>query len=66
MLSRTTRRLRDRTVVTAAILSLMGHDVYAMDHALGGSNKNGDRTENDETRCGAHVGLLSNGSELDG
>jgi phospholipase C len=45
MLSRTTRRLRDRTVVTAAILSLMGHDVYAMDNALGGSNRNGDRTE---------------------
>ncbi|MBR0722483.1 alkaline phosphatase family protein [Bradyrhizobium manausense] len=45
MLSKTTRRLRDRTVVTAAILSLMGHDVYAMDNVLGGSNKNGDRTE---------------------
>jgi phospholipase C len=40
-----TRRLRDRTVVTAAILSLMGHDVYAMENALGGGNSNGQRTE---------------------
>ncbi len=32
MLPKLTRRLRDRTVVTAAILSLMGHDVYAMDN----------------------------------
>jgi len=46
MLSKMTRRLRDRTVVTAAMLSLMGCDVYAMDaNALGGSNKNNDRTE---------------------
>jgi phospholipase C len=46
MLSKMTRRLRDRTVVTAAILSLMGYDVYAMDNnALGGGNRNGDRTE---------------------
>ncbi|QPF93712.1 phosphoesterase [Bradyrhizobium commune] len=46
MLSRMTRRLRDRTVVTAAILSLMGYDVYAADaNLLGGSNRNGDRTE---------------------
>ena len=46
MLSRTTRLLRDRTVVTAAILSLMGCDVYAADaNSPGGSNRNGDRTE---------------------
>lgn len=46
MLSKMTRRLRDRTVITAAILSLMGHDVYAADaNSLGGSNRNGDRTE---------------------
>ncbi|MFB9269333.1 alkaline phosphatase family protein [Bradyrhizobium erythrophlei] len=46
MLSKLTRRLRDRTVVTAAILSLMGYDVYAMDNnALGGANDNGHRTE---------------------
>ncbi|HZC98393.1 MAG TPA: phosphoesterase, partial [Bradyrhizobium sp.] len=46
MLSKLTRRLRDRTVVTAAILSLMGHDVYAMDNnAMFGGNSNGQRTE---------------------
>jgi len=46
MLAKLTGRLRDRTVVTAAILSLMGHDVYAMDNnAFGGPNSNGHRTE---------------------
>jgi phospholipase C len=45
MLSKMTRRLRDRTVVTAAILSLMGYDVYAMDGNAFGGNSNGQRTE---------------------
>jgi phospholipase C len=45
MLPKLTRRLRDRTVVTAAILSLMGHDVYAMDNNAFGDNSNGRRTE---------------------
>src|ERR1700730_14636344 len=45
MLPKLTRRLRDRTVVTAAILSLMGHDVYAMDNIAFGDNTNGRRTE---------------------
>jgi phospholipase C len=40
-----TRRLRDRTVVTAAILSLMGYDVYAADSVIGGANSNDQRTE---------------------
>ena len=45
MLPKLTRRLRDRTVVTAAILSLMGHDVYAMENNAFGDNSNGRRTE---------------------
>jgi phospholipase C len=45
MLPKLTRRLRDRTVVTAAILSLMGHDVYAMDNNAFGDNTNGRRTD---------------------
>jgi phospholipase C len=45
MLPKLTRRLRDRTVVTAAILSLMGHDGYAMDNNAFGDNSNGGRTE---------------------
>ena len=42
MLKQLTQRLRDRTVVTAAILSLMGCDAYAADANLGGANA-GDR-----------------------
>src|SRR5215471_4605199 len=42
MLKQLTQRLRDRTVITAAILSLMGCDAYAADNSLGGSHA-GDR-----------------------
>ena len=42
MLKQLTQRLRDRTVVTAAILSLMGCDAYASEATLGGSHA-GDR-----------------------
>ena len=45
MLPKLTRRLRDRTVVTTAILSLMGNNVYAMDNNAFGDNSNGRRTE---------------------
>jgi phospholipase C len=43
MFKQQTKRLRDRTVVTAAILSLMGCDAYAAD-PLGGSHANDRRT----------------------
>src|SRR6266702_8187497 len=46
MLPKLTRRLRDRTVVTAATLPLMGHNASAMDNnIIGGDNSNGRRTE---------------------
>ena len=45
MLTQMTRRLRDRTVVTAAILSLMGGDAFAVDNGpMGGSRDNDGRT----------------------
>ncbi|MGA7805858.1 alkaline phosphatase family protein [Bradyrhizobium sp.] len=46
MLKQLTRRLRDRTVVTAAILSLMGCDAFAADNMiLGGSHANDGKTD---------------------
>jgi phospholipase C len=44
MLKQLTRQLRDRTVITAAILSLMGCDAYAADANLGGSHTNDRKT----------------------
>src|ERR1700694_4690909 len=44
MLKQRTKRLRDRTVITAAILSLMGSDVYAAE-PVGGAHSNDKRTE---------------------
>jgi phospholipase C len=44
MLRQTTKRLRDRTVITAAILSLMGSDVYAAE-SVGGAHSNDKRTD---------------------
>jgi phospholipase C len=45
MLKQTTKRLRDRTVVTAAILSLMGSNTYAVDNGpMGGPHNNDGRT----------------------
>src|SRR3979411_24906 len=44
MLKQTTKRLRDRTVITAAILSLMGCDSYAVENTAMGGTHAGDRT----------------------
>src|ERR1700682_2954313 len=44
MFKQRTKRLRDRTVVTAAILSLMGSNGYAAEQA-GGAHNNDQRTE---------------------
>src|SRR5260370_2709036 len=44
MLKQTTKRLRDRTVVTAAILSLMAPNAYAAD-PLGGAHANDKKTK---------------------
>jgi phospholipase C len=45
MLKQQTKRLRDRTVVTAAILSLMGSNTYAFDNGpMGGPHNNDRRT----------------------
>jgi phospholipase C len=45
MLKQRTKRLRDRTVITAAILSLMGCDAYAIENgAMGGAHTNDGRT----------------------
>src|SRR5260370_15098089 len=45
MLKQLTKRLRDRTVVTAAILSLMGCDAYAVENtAMGGTHTGDSRT----------------------
>jgi phospholipase C len=45
MLKQRTKRLRDRTVVTAAILALMGCDAYAAENGpLGGAHTNDRRT----------------------
>src|SRR6202521_444179 len=44
MLKQRTKRLRDRTVITAAIFSLMGSDVYAAE-PVGGAHSNDKRTE---------------------
>jgi phospholipase C len=44
MLKQTTKRLRDRTVVTAAILSLMAPHAYAAG-AIGGANANDKKTK---------------------
>src|ERR1700738_3705687 len=45
MLKQLTKRLRDRTVITAAILSLMGCDAYAVENtALGGTHAGDRRT----------------------
>ena len=45
MLKQQTKRLRDRTVVTAAILSLMGSNSYAFDNGpMGGPHNNDRRT----------------------
>src|SRR6202171_3567436 len=43
MLKQLTRRLRDRTVITAAILSLMGCDAYAVENTAMGGAHTGDR-----------------------
>jgi phospholipase C len=40
MLKQLTKRMRDRTVVTTAILSLMGHSAHAVDNDFGGPNTN--------------------------
>jgi phospholipase C len=45
MLKQTTKRLRDRTVVTAAILSIMGCNAYAADNNMGGSRTNDGKTD---------------------
>jgi phospholipase C len=44
MLKQTTKRLRDRTVITAAILSLMAPNAYAAD-PIGGAHANDKKTE---------------------
>jgi len=45
MLKQLTKRLRDRTVITTAILSLIGGQAHAVDNsAMGGPNANGRRT----------------------
>jgi phospholipase C len=44
MLKQLTKRLSDRTVITAAILSLMGCDAYAADTPVGGPHTNDRRT----------------------
>jgi phospholipase C len=45
MLKQQTKRLRDRTVITAAILSLMGCDAYAVENSpIGGAHTNDRRT----------------------
>src|ERR1700687_6287160 len=45
MLKQQTKRLRDRTVVTAAILSLMGSNTYAVENgSMGGPHNNDRRT----------------------
>jgi phospholipase C len=45
MLTQLTKRLRDRTVITAAMLSLMGCDAYAADNGpMGGARVNDRRT----------------------
>jgi phospholipase C len=44
MLKQLTKRLSDRTVITAAILSLMGCDAYAADNPIGGAHANDGRT----------------------
>src|SRR3984893_7991843 len=43
MLKQTTKRLRDRTVITAAILSLMGCNAYAVENTAMGGAHAGDR-----------------------
>src|ERR1700730_13722987 len=43
MLKQLTRRLRDRTVITAAILSLMGCDAHAVENTAMGGAHTGDR-----------------------
>src|SRR5229473_3290117 len=43
MLKQLTKRLRDRTVITAAILSLMGCDAYAVENTAMGGTHTGDR-----------------------
>jgi phospholipase C len=46
MLKQTTKRLRDRTVITAAILSLMGGDAYAAQNGpVGGAHGSDGRTK---------------------
>ncbi|WP_035725130.1 alkaline phosphatase family protein [Bradyrhizobium sp. ARR65] len=45
MLKQLTKRMRDRTVVTTAILSLMGYNAYAIDGDPGGANANGQKTK---------------------
>jgi phospholipase C len=45
MFNQLTKRLRDRTVITTAILSLIGSNAHAVDNsAMGGPNANGRRT----------------------
>jgi phospholipase C len=45
MLKQQTKRLRDRTVITAAILSLMGSNTYAVENgSMGGPHNNDRRT----------------------
>ena len=45
MLKQQTKRLRDRTVITAAILSLMGSNTYAVENGpMGGTHSNDRRT----------------------
>src|SRR6202035_3829178 len=43
MLKQQTKRLRDRTVITAAILSLMGSNTYAVENGPMGGPHNNDR-----------------------
>jgi phospholipase C len=43
MLRQMTKRLRDRTVITAAILSLMGGDAFAVDNGPMGGSRDNDR-----------------------
>jgi len=45
MLRQTTKRLRDRTVITAAILSLMGSNNYAAAAPMGGAHDNDRKTK---------------------
>ena len=45
MLKQRTKSLRDRTVVTAAILSLMGGNAYAGGSPIGGANTNDRKTD---------------------